>query len=134
MSQDTSRGAEIILPETVTPARVERIYRRAKELGEGPFPFTGMAANGLRAAKRRDPRLLYALERCAECIDKMAEDQSGQTRRQETRMRTDWASTRNPTEVNFFREAFLAAAERNEVPDAFGYLYAAVAEFAGLIV
>lgn len=125
--------SDVVLPESVTPARVERIYRRAKALGDGILPETGMAAAGLRAARARDPRLLLALERCAEVIDKLAEDQSGQTRRQESRQRTDWASTRNPSEVNFFREAFTAV-ERGQVPDAFGYLYAAVAEFAGIIV
>lgn len=124
---------DIVLPESVTPARVERIYRRAKALGDGVLPETGMAAAGLRAAKARDPRLMLALERCAEVIDKMAEEQSGQTRRQETQLRTDWASTRNPSEVNFFRGAYTAALE-GQVPDAFGYLYAAVAEFAGIIV
>lgn len=125
--------ADVVLPETATPARVERIFRRAKEIGDGPFPATGMAAAGLRAAKARDPRLLAALERCAEVIDKLAEDQSGQTRRQETRQLENWASTRTPTEVNFFREAYTAV-DRGEIPDAFGYLYAAVAEWAGIIV
>ena len=126
-------STKIVLPEQITPARVERIWRRAKELGDGVTPEVGMAAAGLRAAKARDPRLLAALEACIECIDELHEGQSGQTRRQETRQLTAWSETRSPTEVNFFRGAYTAV-DAGEVPDAFGYLYAAVAEWAGLIV
>lgn len=120
----------LVLPQSVTPARAEQLYRRAADWAFRPIPNIGKAETGMRLARLRHPLLLKGLESCAEVLTQMAEDQYGQTKRQAS---TPYAYTFDPSVVKAFQEA-LTGMESGRPEEALGYLYAAVAEFAGIIV
>lgn len=95
-----ARRMSIEIQDDVTAGRVEAAYRRAKlaqQRHEDNF-----ARTGLRAARARDPKLLLVLEKAANVLDRMAEDQLGRTRRT-----TDiYAFTVEPTEVQMWKKAY----------------------------
>lgn len=71
--------AQIELEVDVNPRTVEDAYRRG--MSAIRQRNQAYAQKGERAARARDPRLLLGLERGAEVLAKMAENQFGRTRR-----------------------------------------------------
>ena len=85
--------------------RIERAYRTAVEQQKQQNWSWGTP--GIRAAKARDPKMMHALERCAEVMHQEMENQSLSTRRNaET-----FAEQQEFTEFQMFREAFRMADE-----------------------
>ena len=91
------------IEEFITPERVEYAYGLAMKRQQSRADW--WADIGWRAAQERDPRLLKALERAAEIVSKMDENQRGRTRRA-----TDHFSEQGETtETQLFREAYRMA-------------------------
>lgn len=93
-------AAHVELEEWITPERVEYAYGLAMKRQQTRAEW--WADVGLKAAKARDPKLLKALERAAEIVSKMDEEQRGRTRRaaEHLNMQTE------TTETQLFREAY----------------------------
>lgn len=115
---------------------VEHIYRRANQITSSSFDRVERARltrQALRAVRKRDPRLLIVLDKGAEILSQIAEEQMGRTNRT-----ASTASLRvPPTELNVWREAYKCADAGTAIdPDSgnspFVGVYAAVCEFAGL--
>lgn len=119
-------AAAIELPYTVDRGSVERAHRWAMERARAGGTEKH---HGIRAAKARDPKLLLALEKAAEVMDKASEEQMGRTRRDPG---TSFAQRREHTETQMWREAYRLAADGNP-NDVYGWIYAAAARLAGLI-
>ena len=108
-------------------SRVERAYAQAvkkQEQQEWRWPIAG-----IRAAKARDPKMMHALERCAEVMHQHAELQNGQTRRSaET-----FAQQQEFTEFQMFREAFnMADSGHHDTMEHFLWIYGAVGLLCGI--
>lgn len=116
-----------VLPVDITPSSAERIFGRAKTDAASPIPDTSRAARGLRIARQRDPIFLAALERFAEVMVQLGEDQHGASRRAGKTA----ADRLEANEVQMARQAYVCA-DRGQPEPAFGYLYLAVAEHEGL--
>lgn len=117
-------AAGIELAEWINPETVERAYARAivaQRVGNQPFANTGM-----RAARARDAKILLALERGAEVLARMAEEQHGQTRRTSSR----FADTVELTEPALWRKAYEFADKGEPLPQ-FEWIYGAAAVLAG---
>lgn len=130
MSAGFSPGTE--LRESFTQRDVEQAFRWANEGGDNwqANPKVRSAAEqGIRLARARDPRMLAALERTAEVMDKLAESQVGRTIRDPG---LEFAMKKTPTQTQIAREAYLTA-DRGDPAPTFGLVYAAVAKMAHLI-
>lgn len=117
-------AAGIELADWINPETVERAYARAvvaQKVGNQAFANTGM-----RAARARDPKLLLALERGAEILDRMQETQVGRSRRSAER----YADTVELTEVALWRKAY-EFADRGEPLPHLEWIYGAAAVLAG---
>ena len=123
-------GSQVVLLEDITPARAEKIYRKAKEYAEGPIPQLNKAEAGMRVARAKEPRFMKTLAALVECLDAMAEEQTGRSRRE---MRQRFGLTKMPTIVVAFTRA-LECADAGRPEPSLSYLYGAVAEYAGVIV
>lgn len=123
----------VMLPQDVTPARAERVYAEAKRLGSAPSPDTHAVRNALRAVAARDPRLLLALERIVEVLNRVYEEQLGEMQRQGSRSRADKVK---PEVLTFFENAYKLADRGDAGAGAqpYGYLYVATARFAGCLI
>ncbi|MDP3774538.1 MAG: hypothetical protein Q8Q85_09755 [Gemmatimonadales bacterium] len=114
------------LANFITPARVEYAYGkacRAQELHQEIYAQVGM-----RAAKARDPKLLLALDRGANMLDKIAESQQGRTRRS-----TDVEGLKVEfTEAQLWKKAY-EFADKGEPLAQLQWVYAAGAILSGLI-
>ena len=117
----------IEIEEFVTPKSVEWAHGRAQ------IAMTehrqGFADAGWRAALARDPKLLKVLERGAEIVDKLSEEQMGRTRRADagrTRMSSEH------TEAALWREAYRLCDEGNPIRN-FEWIYGAAALLCGFI-
>lgn len=92
------------LEEFINAGRVEWAHRRANmahERGEQSF-----ADVGLRAAKQRDDRMLKVLDKAANILHQMSEEQMGRTRRMATISTYDSRLSAEHTEVAMWREAY----------------------------
>lgn len=108
---------------------VERLWRRATDLRHEPdHRLQRLMDQAMNAARKRSPRLLAGLERCIEVIDRQAENQSGQTRRQ-----AKGALRIPPTEVNVFRSAY-ETVESNQAAEPLILIYIAVGEYVGVVM
>jgi hypothetical protein len=120
---DTSNGyielAEFITPETVEVAHGKAI--RAHERGLQQF-----ADVGWRAALARDNKLLLALEKGAEMIDKIAENQQGRTKRSSD----NFHETIEFTEPQLWKEAYRLCDEGQPIRN-FEWIYGAAAWLCG---
>lgn len=110
--------------QDITPNRLEDAVRRMRD--DAQAGRVNLAEQGMRAARARDPKLLRALDRGIEVLDRMAEDQGGRTRRTGA-----FAERSIPTEVTLWREAYTRA-DRGEAPQHFAWIYACAADLAGL--
>jgi hypothetical protein len=117
--------SHIEIEEFVTPERVEYAYGLAQKyqaLGRQSF-----ADVGWRAARARDPKLLLALEKGAEIVDKMTEQQFGRTMREPGQ---DFGKTKGTTVQNMWREAYRMCDEGTPLQN-FEWVYGAAAWLCG---
>lgn len=116
-----------ILRRPVDDKAVAWVMRRAAEIAAENAEGTFRKA---RHVLRERPGLyMRYLEAFAEHSERVANDLDGQTRRAARHV----AERIGPQAPQFFRELY-ATLERHEPEDAFLHLYAAVAEYAGIIV
>lgn len=120
--------AHIELEDFVTSGMIERAYRRATELLRA-HDHT-MADIGWRAACDRNPKLLKVLEKGAEIITALSENQTGLTRRS-TFDRGDLPRVVEHTEAQLWRQAY-EWADKGEPAAHCRWIYAGAAEAAGL--
>lgn len=125
---------EIVIPP-LNYGVTERIYRRAKELARegsemhGQYDAQCAARAGARAAEAKSPKLMHCLERVVEILDRVHEEQRGRTKRDASTARSYRS---DPSVLGAFKEAFRCAQDGLEAPE-YGYLYAACAEYVGVI-
>jgi len=103
------------IDDFITPAAVESIYRVAThELRALPTAERHrLFAQTKRALQARDTKLLHVLDRGAEILRRMADDQWGRTNRT-----ADTAVARvPPTEATIWREAYRLADEGTALAD-----------------
>lgn len=115
------------MEDFLSPERIEHAYGLAKKyqaLGRQSF-----AAAGWRAAQARDPKLLKALERGAEIIDKMTENQYGRTMRSSG---ATFGETKGTTEQQLWREAYRLCDEGQPIQN-FEWVYGAAAWLCGYV-
>ena len=108
-------------------SRIEKAYGRAvkkQEEQDWRWPLAG-----IRAAKARHPKMMMALERCAEVMHQEMENQSLSTRRSaET-----FGEQQEFTEFQMFREAFKMADEgHQDTMEHFLWIYGAVGLLIGI--
>jgi len=118
---------ELPLGRTVTRESAEFVHRRAQQIKdrwERP-----VMERAMRAARAQDPKLLFVLERIAETLDQMAEEQMGRVKRDAG---TVYSERVLPTEVSLWREAYTCADRGSPLSPA-AALYAAAGEFAGIV-
>ena len=109
----------------ITRRAVEQIYRRA--MTGSKSGAASIVNKGVRAARHRDPYLMLGLEKCAEIMDQMAEEQRGQTRRS-----SSTASGRvESTETAIFKKAY-ESADKGDALLHYGWIYGAVGEYVGI--
>lgn len=112
------------IEEFITPERVEWAYGRAimaQHMGRQNFADTGW-----RAALARDARLLKALEKGAEIVAKMDEDQRGRTRRSTEK----FDETVETTTTQLWKEAYRLCDEGRPIRN-FEWIYGAAALLCG---
>lgn len=119
-------NAAIDLPGWINRKTVELAHARGIDAqSKDDLDF---ARVGIRAARARDNRLLLALEKGAEVLDTMAEEQHGRTRRSEDR----YAFSVEPTVVQLWKKAY-EVADKGISADIhpFAWIYGAAAVLAG---
>jgi hypothetical protein len=112
------------LENFITAESVEWAYGRACEaqrIGRQSF-----ARIGWRAAQARDPRLLKVLERAAEIVTQMDENQRGRTRRYAEKL----GEQIETTETQLWREAYRLCDEGRPIQN-FEWIYGAAALLCG---
>ena len=110
-------------------ARIEWAYSVALKKQEEQKWDWGVAA--MRAAKAKDPKMMIALERCAEAMHRMSEHQNGDTRRSADQ--DNLGASTEFTETQMFREAFrMADEEKHDTMEPFLWIYGAVGLLCGL--
>lgn len=117
-------NAQIEIP-WVTEGAVEHAYGRALQAQERKDQQFMLC--GLRAARAKNPKLLLALERGAEIIDRVAERQQGRSRRDASLSlgeRTEF------TEAQLWKRAYEFADKGDPLPQ-LGWIYGAAAVLAG---
>jgi len=117
-------AAGIEVSEWINPESVEWAHRRAS-LAQKQREQR-IADVGMRAARARDAKLLLVLEKSAEVLDRMQEQQVGQTRRTATR----YADSVELTEVALWRKAYEFADKGEPLPH-LEWIYGAAALLAG---
>jgi hypothetical protein len=118
---------ELPLGRTVNPNSVEHMHVRSIALRERWD--RSRIEQGIRAARAREPKLMFVLEQATEVLDGMVESQMGSTMRSSG---TEFAHRVPPTEMQIWREAYRTADE-GQAMDQFGAVYAAAGEFAGVV-
>jgi hypothetical protein len=92
------------LEEFLNAERVEWAHREAnKAFDRGNQSF---AQVGLKAAKRRDDKMLKVLDIAANILHQMSEDQMGRTRRMAVHSEDNFRASAEHTEVAMWREAY----------------------------
>lgn len=119
-------AAAIELPYPINRKTVEDAYRvvnRARRDGIGRYTLAGR-----RAARARDPKLLLALQKGAEVLQKMTEEQAGPHGFDVGGVRVQH------TEFQMWRNAYTAADKGNaEEEGQYMHLYGMAALLAGLV-
>jgi hypothetical protein len=92
--------------------------------------LTTYYTQAMRAVRARDPKLLAALERCTETMDRVVERQMGQTRRDHL---VPVGERAYPMEAGQFKTAY-EALQKGDVVDALGWTYAMAGLLAGVVV
>jgi len=120
-------SSHVEIEDFITPGRVEHAHRMAMIAQQ--TRNQSFADTGWRAARARDSKLLKALERGAEIVDKMSEAQFGRT------MRTSDEDEKHKyekgtTESQLWREAYRLCDEGNPIRN-FEWIYGAAALLCG---
>lgn len=111
--------------EFVNRAKLEHAHSlalRYQEQGKQSFADTGW-----RAARARDPKLLKALERGAEILDAMTDEQHGRTIRS---VNAIYGETKGTTEAQLWREAYRLCDAGSPIRN-FEWIYGAAAWLCG---
>lgn len=119
-----------VLPRDMTDGAAEEVFRRANRAAHQSAPNLAYAEQGMRAARAHDPVLVKGMEALAERMDALAESQHGQFRRDAS---TAYAWRLEPSQVKMAKEAYRLLDE-GKPSEHFAFLYAAMAEFQGLIM
>lgn len=117
---------QIELPRPINRTTVEMAHRMAIQGQERQALH--FCETGMRVARAQDPKLLLVLDRATEILHQMAEEQSGQTRREAGASK---AQKVTPTEVQLWREAYKLC-DAGEPIRHFAWIYGAAAWLAGL--
>lgn len=122
-----------MLPQSVTYAAAEAIFRRSKTLAFNERPNVGSVEAALRIVRARDGRMMLALEQITKVLHAAYEEQLGEWQRQGSRT---FAEKPKPEVLQAFEQAYTLADQGASFVELqiFGWLYAATAEFAGYIV
>lgn len=125
---DTGMPNHVEVPEWLNAKTIEIAYGRvlhAQEKRDDRY-----ASAGLRAARARDPKLLLALDKGAEVLDKTAENQQGRTRRSSEVEGLKVVFT----EATMWRNAYEMCDQGNqEGMHPYAHIYGAAALLAGLV-
>lgn len=117
----------------VTRKRVEHAYSLVMRVRRESKSMS-IPSQGMRIAKHRDSsdgaKLLVALEKSAEILHAIAEEQSGRTRRDSL---TSFAERVEPTEAALYRAAY-ETMDKGEPDPAFAWIYGAAGIVAGLVI
>ena len=121
--------SKALLWKDIDYATAEEIYIQAKKWAEKDdvWDHTSKAQMGMRIARARDHKFMLALEQITEVLEKVEEEQNGRTRRDAS---TPFALRHKPAVVQAYVKAYEAACE-GQPNEAFAYLYAAIAHYAG---
>ena len=124
-------SARIEHAEWINPKTVERAYFEANnaQTAGNELRRKRLAEGGMRAARARDPKLMLVLEKSAEILNQLAENQHGRTRRDQNTCHSERTEL---TEYTMWREAYKAA-DRGEPVVQLALIYGVAAEMAGLI-
>jgi hypothetical protein len=115
------------IEEFFSPERVEWAYRMACRAQKEQRQR--LADIAMRAAHARDPKLLKALEKGAEIVTRMDEEQRGRTRRS-----SEFLSEQGETtETQLWREAYRLMDEGRPIRN-FEWIYVAGAYLAGFVL
>jgi hypothetical protein len=115
------------IEEFFSPERVEWAYRMAlRDQHEGR---QRNAEKAMQIARSRDPKMLKAMEKGAEIVVRMDEEQRGRTRR----MAENLSEQVETTETQLWREAYRLMDEGKPIPN-FAWMYLAGAYLAGFII
>ena len=120
-------AAHVELEEWITPELVEAAYRTAIRMQQARALW--WAEVGWKAAQQRDPKLLKALEKAAETVTRMDEEQRGRTRRHAQYL----SEQTETTETQLWREAYRLMDEGRPIRN-FEWLYLAGMYLAGHVV
>ena len=113
------------IEEFITPEKVEfacGLATKYQAMGK-----QSCADTGYRAALARDPKLLKVLEKGAEIVDKMTEQQYGRTMRD---ISATYGETKGTTEAQLWREAYRLCDEGKPIRN-FEWIYFAAAWLCG---
>lgn len=116
------------LLESVTPEKVEYAYGLAQKAQH--MHWQSFADIGYRAALARDDKMLKVMEKAAEIVMKMSEEQTGRTRRDPS---TPYAERVEHTESQLWREAYRLMDEGKPIRN-FEWIYGAGAWLSGYVV
>lgn len=115
----------------VTSQKVEWAYGIVKRARKGQS--MSIPSQGMRIAKHRDSpagaKMLKALELSAEILERVAEEQSGRTRRDST---TAFSERVEPTELALVRAAYTTM-DKGEPDEAFAWFYGMAGIIAGQV-
>ncbi len=115
----------IVLENLICQESVQYAYQRAiQEMDRHNLNF---AKVGMRAARAKDHRFMMALEKAANVIQQVDENQRGDTRRQTWRPYAEQVET---TETQLWTKAYTCAADGNPKEN-FMWIYGAAAFLAG---
>jgi hypothetical protein len=119
-------AAGIEIDAWINRETVERAHARAQDAQHRRHQH--VADTGMRAARARDAKLLRCLEKAAEVLTQMQEEQVGRTRRTASR----YADTVELTEVALWRKAY-EFADKGEPLRQLEWIYGAAAVLAGFV-
>lgn len=126
-------SSAIVLPQSITYGRAEEIFRRSKSLAFQERPDPDLVSKALRIVRARDGRMMLALEHIVKVLTTAYEEQLGEWQRQGSRT---FAEKPKPEVLQAFEQAYKNADKgvSHQELQVFGWLYVAVAEFAGFVL
>ncbi len=120
--------ATIVLQRRVNESALAWVFRRVRDAADEDEDT--YATKGMRVARAHDPHMMLAMEKLASLATTLADLRSGRVRRDTA---TPFSLRVEPQEAQHLHQAYITADSGRPEP-IFGYLYAAVAEWAGVII
>lgn len=121
-------GVEMVMREIKTASAAEEVQRMAMRCSERK-PLAAQEA-AWRAVRAKDVILMRTMEAQVEMMDKIEEEQRGQSKRAAS---TSFSDRRDTTGTSAWKAAYTAAAD-GKPNMAFIHYYTAVAAYSGVIV